>query len=85
MDNEDFKFELVPFRTDSYNNFLMFGYPVFGGWLPKLAFETSISYDDPFNPKVKTKYKTFIAEWFLRGYIILYRIEEFDMFGGDGV
>ncbi len=83
MDEEDdFKPELRLFRVDSYNTFLMFGYPMFGGWLPRLAFETQVNYDDVFNPKVKTKYKIFVAEWFLRGYMFIYHIEESDMFRG---
>lgn len=85
---ERFRVEITPFRVDSYKNLLMFGYPVIGGWIPKLAFETEVSYslhEDTLEPIKKRYYKFFVAEWFIRGYVFVYKVEEVDMFGGgDG-
>lgn len=82
METDEFEFELTPFRIDSYRNFLMFGYPFIGGWTPKLSFDTIIEYDNVLEPTKKFKYRVFIAEWFIKGYMFVYKIEESDMFGG---
>ena len=40
-------------RKDS--QWLLFGMPIAGGWLPSAAFNTGISYDDVMNPTEKIK------------------------------
>jgi|TARA_R110000803_G_scaffold49300_3_gene102467 hypothetical protein len=79
-DDSKFKFSYVPAEIDEYGNFVVFGYPLIGGWLPKLAFESEVMYDDVFDPKEKKKYSIFIAEWFLVGYMVVYKIETTSMF-----
>ena len=79
-DDSKFRFSFVPAEIDEYGNFVIFGYPFIGGWLPKLAFQNEITYDDVFNPKEKIKYHVFIAEWFLIGYMVIYKVETTTMF-----
>ena len=84
METEKFKFELKPFRVDSFRNFLMFGYPIVGGWLPRVGFKTDYEYEDVFDITSKTVIKYFIAEWFLRGYLLVYKVETEIMLGENG-
>lgn len=58
-----FAFELTPFRiNEGDGTLLMFGYPLFGGWLPFIGFVTFEHSDKPF--------KAFLIEWLLYGLII---------------
>ena len=58
-----FKFELTPFRINEGDGcILMFGYPLFGGWLPFVGFVT-------FEHKDK-EFKSFLVEWLLYGLVI---------------
>lgn len=59
---EDYKFSIVPlwYREE----ILMFGFPLFGGWLPLIKF-TSIA-----------GHKGVLAEWFLRGVFFVWGEDE---------
>lgn len=60
-----FKLDLIPLRFSEYSGcLLMFGYPLFGGWLPYLGFQTM--YDEEGN-----EVQIFLAEWFLRGIAVV--------------
>ncbi len=54
----------VPLKFDKVcREILFFGYPLFGAWLPYIGFVTFFNErDEPM--------RTFIFEWFLRGWII---------------
>jgi len=54
----------VPLKFDKVcREILFFGYPLFGAWLPYIGFVTFFNErDEPI--------RTFIFEWFLRGWII---------------
>jgi len=73
-ESERFKWEAYPFRIDSFGNWLSFGYPIVGGWLPYLAFKTS-----SMTAKNSSSYETIsylLAEWFIRGYAVVYKTKE---------
>jgi hypothetical protein len=58
-----FQFELTPFRIHEGDGcILMFGYPLFGGWIPFIGFVTFEHNDNEF--------KSFLIEWLLHGLII---------------
>lgn len=58
-----FQFELTPFRINEGDGcILMFGYPLFGGWIPFIGFVTFEHNDNEF--------KSFLIEWLLHGLII---------------
>jgi hypothetical protein len=72
VDPEDFKWELSIFRIDSCNNWLSFGFPILGGWLPWVAFKSVVEYD-----KIKEYTVQYVfAEWFIRGYMVVYKVKE---------
>lgn len=65
-DQEDFsyKFRLQPLKIDKIDGaILLFGYPLFGGWLPYLGFVTFVN-------DREEEMRTFMMEWFLRGIIL---------------
>ena len=65
-DQEDFsyKFRLQPLKIDKIDGaILLFGYPLFGGWLPYMGFVT-------FENEREEHMRTFMMEWFLRGIIL---------------
>ncbi len=65
-DQEDvnYKFTLMPLKLDKIDGaILLFGYPLFGGWLPYMGFVT-------FENKREEHMRTFMIEWFLRGIIL---------------
>lgn len=58
-----FRFELTPFRINEGDGcIIMFGFPLFGGWLPFLGF---VTFEHNGN-----EFKSFLAEWFLHGLVI---------------
>jgi len=66
QDQEDvnYKFTLMPLKLDKIDGaILLFGYPLFGGWLPYMGFVT-------FENKREEHMRTFMIEWFLRGIIL---------------
>lgn len=80
-ESEKFTWELTPFRIDSCKNWLMFGYPILGGWVPTAVFDSFSEYDDVMNPSVRLEFKVFKLEWFIIRYLYIYSVEEFEMFG----
>ena len=79
LESDKFKWELYPFRVDSYKNWLVFGYPILGGWLPYIGFKSYIEYDEDHEYTVQYVY----AEWFIRGYMFIYKIKE-EALGDNG-
>ena len=73
---ERFSWELYPFRIDSFGNWVVFGYPILGGWLPYLAFKSSVELIDVGDGEVKSTMQYVIAEWFIRGYMVVYKVKE---------
>ena len=71
---EKFSWELYPFRIDSFGNWVVFGYPILGGWLPYLAFKSSVELIE--GGEVKSTMQYVIAEWFIRGYMVVYKVKE---------
>jgi len=72
----NFTWDMFPFRIDSYGNWLSFGYPLFGGWLPYLAFDSDEEYiQDGSGNEAKSTIKFIVAEWFIRGYLVIYSKE----------
>lgn len=64
QEDENYKFTLMPLKLDKIDGaILLFGYPLFGGWLPYMGFVT-------FENKREEHMRTFIIEWFLRGIIL---------------
>lgn len=59
---------------------LFFGMPVFGGWLPTAFFGTGISFDDVLLPTEKVTVKYFKMSWCLKGWAIIYSVEISAMF-----
>jgi len=53
----------MPLKLDKIDGaILLFGYPLFGGWLPYIGFKTFYNERDE-------AMRTFMVEWFLRGFI----------------
>jgi hypothetical protein len=76
QDQEDvnYKFTLMPLKLDKIDGaILLFGYPLFGGWLPYMGFVT-------FENEREEHMRTFMIEWFLRG-IILHSNKDEDWYG----
>tara|TARA_R110000796_G_scaffold203764_1_gene320019 strand:+ start:515 stop:772 length:258 start_codon:yes stop_codon:yes gene_type:complete len=67
-----YKFSFKPFSFDSYNDLLMFGIPVLGGWIPYLGFNTEVRYEESVLSEIEVEKKFFVAEWLLRAVIIIY-------------
>tara|TARA_B100000795_G_scaffold23507_1_gene15746 strand:- start:1625 stop:1870 length:246 start_codon:yes stop_codon:yes gene_type:complete len=65
-------------REDS--QWLLFGMPISGGWLPSAAFNTGISYDDVMNPTEKIKVQYFKMSWMLSGWAVIYKVTVTPMF-----
>lgn len=64
QEDENYKFTLMPLKLDKIDGaILLFGYPLFGGWLPYIGFVT-------FENERGEHMRTFIIEWFLRGIIL---------------
>jgi len=72
---EGYKFSFKPFSIDAYRDLLMFGYPVLGGWLPYLAFNTDIETEETLLTIKVVEKKFFVAEWLLRAIIIVYSVK----------
>ncbi len=62
------------------NQLLLFGMPVFGGWLPTAYFSTGISYDDVMLPTEKVTVRYFKISWCLKGWAIIYSVKVSPMF-----
>jgi|TARA_R110000744_G_scaffold230359_1_gene348540 hypothetical protein len=74
-EDKDIYYKLTwnPLKFDSTDGaLLLFGYPLFGAWLPYIGFVTFMN--DREEPM-----RTFIIEWFLRG-IILHSNKEEDWY-----
>jgi hypothetical protein len=74
-DGNRFRWEVYPFRIDSFKNWLVFGYPILGGWLPYLAFKSFVEYDELNEYTVQYVF----AEWFIRGYMVVYKVTETEL------
>jgi len=70
-------------RIDDQGKRLLYGFPIFGGWLPYLGFDSIIEYDDVMNPSQKIVIKFFRAEFVSNGYAIVYSAKITEMFGKD--
>lgn len=56
-----FKLEIIPLRFSEFDgSILLFGFPLFGGWLPYLGFKTLENEDGD-------ELQIFLVEWLLRG------------------
>tara|TARA_R110002072_G_scaffold243787_1_gene403008 strand:- start:570 stop:809 length:240 start_codon:yes stop_codon:yes gene_type:complete len=72
QDQEDvnYKFTLMPLKLDKIDGaILLFGYPLFGGWLPYIGFVT-------FENERGEHMRSFMVEWFLHGIILHMNKEE---------
>ena len=69
-----------PITFDNDARLLLFGMPFIGGWLPRLAFSSDVKFDSVFQPTEKVKVEYFLAEWFLSGVAIVYKMTITPMF-----
>ena len=74
------EFETIFTRIDDHGSRLLFGFPVFSAWLPFIAFETIVEYDDIMNPRSKIVIKLFKVEWLLHGFAFVYDVNVSDQF-----
>jgi hypothetical protein len=54
--------------------------PFLGGWIPRLTFSSDVKFDSVFQPTEKVKVEYFLAEWFLSGVAIVYKMTTTPMF-----
>jgi len=59
---------------------LFFGMPVCGGWLPSAGFATGVSYDYVIQPPEQVTVKYFKLSWILKGWAIIYSVKIKSMF-----
>ena len=59
------------FTFDNDARLLLFGMPLLGGWLPRLAFSSDVKFDSVFQPTEKVKVEYFLAQWLLSAVAIV--------------